>query len=182
MEYRGKENSIRYKINGIIIFTIKSKMWISSTCENINEVRSKISSTKSDLRISKISHSFEVHISEIRERTDFRKTQCLKLQQTCWTWKTIYTNCIHYRYVCANRVYIVARTRSWNEFDFCVWNHRNNTFYAGWSICVVGSGSFEIYTSDKKSGFESTILTRSIYFCGRIKVIQAPRFDDHHFL
>lgn len=96
-------------------------MRISSTCENINEVGSKISSTKSDLRISKISHSFEVHISEIRERTDFRKTQCLKLQQSCWTWKyDIYELCTRSicMYIRTNRVYIVARTRSWNEVEF----------------------------------------------------------------
>lgn len=101
------------------------------------------------------------------------KIRYIRIVYTIDMYVHTYESCL---YCCQNT--IVERSR----IRFPVWNHRNNTIYGRWSICVVGSGPFEIYTSDKKSGFESTILTRSIYFCGRIKVIQAPRFDDHHFL
>lgn len=117
---RGRKSSIRYKINGII-FTIKSKMWIS-TCENMTEFVRKYPRTKSDLRIFKISHSTEVYISEIRERIGLSKIQCLKLQ-TCW--KQIYDICELYIYtIDTNRVYIVESTNTIverNRIRFPIW-------------------------------------------------------------
>lgn len=149
---RGRKSSIRYKINGII-FTIKSKMWIS-TCKNMTEFVRKYPRTKSDLRIFKISHSTEVYISEIRERIGLSKIQCLKLQ-------TLKTNIRYMRIIYIYDRYESCLYRWFDKHDRRTKSnpisymeiidiHFNNTFY-GSMIGDSCDGSFENYTSDKKS-------------------------------
>lgn len=128
-------------------------MWIS-TCENMTEFVRKYPRTKSDLRIFKISHSTEVYISEIRERIGLSKIQCLKLQTLKTNIRYIRIIYIYDRYEsCLYRWFDKhdRRTKS-NPISYMeiIDIHFNNTFY-GSMIGDSCDGSFENYTSDKKS-------------------------------
>lgn len=145
-----------------------------------DEIRSKISSTKSDLRIFKISHSSEAYISEIRERIGLGKIQCSKLQMVLKT-NIRYMRIIYIRSICTYEscLYFCQRFDKYdrrNESDFLCGIIGIIHFMAWWSVIRL-----KIIRVIKRviENFESTSLTRSIYFCGHIKVIPVPRFDDH---